>query len=282
NANQANNQYGTVGGGNSNVVQGFAATISGGSSNQATAQGATVPGGASNQAKGQYSFAAGQQALALHNGAFVWADNNSLNFSSTSVNQFLVRASGGITLNTDVNATTGASLRTGSGTWSQLSDRNAKMNFEPVDTRDVLAQLNSIPIQTWSYKTQDASIRHIGPTAQDFFAAFGVGEDERTITTIDGEGVALAAIQGLSQIVQKQDAEIAALKGRVAALEASQQTQQQQNAAIESRLAALEQAVQAGGAPSRTAGIALPDSWGVYVLAGLLAALAFRRSGKGK
>ncbi|MBI1801038.1 MAG: tail fiber domain-containing protein [Chloroflexi bacterium] len=282
NANQANNQYGTVGGGNSNVVQGFAATISGGSSNQATAQGATVPGGASNQAKGQYSFAAGQQALALHNGAFVWADNNSLNFSSTSVNQFLVRASGGITLNTDVNATTGASLRTGSGTWSQLSDRNAKMNFKPVDTRDVLAQLNSIPIQTWSYKTQDASIRHIGPTAQDFFAAFGVGEDERTITTIDGEGVALAAIQGLSQIVQKQDAEIAALKGRVAALEANQQSQQQQNAAIESRLAALEQAVQAGGAPSRTAGIALPDSWGVYVLAGLLAALAFRRSGKGK
>jgi trimeric autotransporter adhesin len=60
----------------------------------------------------------------------------------------------------------------------------------------------------WSYKTQGPSIRHMGPTAQDFSRAFGLGEDDRHITTIDADGVALAAIQGLyrqNQALQRQN-----------------------------------------------------------------------------
>jgi len=71
-----------------------------------------------------------------------------------------------------------------------------------VDTLPFKTQVLALPITTWNYKTQVASIRHIGPMAQDFFAAFNVGEDDRHITDIDEGGVALAAIQGLNQKLQ--------------------------------------------------------------------------------
>jgi hypothetical protein len=69
--------------------------------------------------------------------------------------------------------------------------------------------------------------------AQDFAAAFGVGESERHINTVDASGVALAAIQGLNQVVQEKDARITALEQQTVA-------QQQQITSLESRLAALE------------------------------------------
>jgi hypothetical protein len=124
-------------------------------------------------------------------------------------------------------------LPAGSGSWGSLSDRNAKANFSPTDGRDVLARLVAIPVQTWNYTAQDPAIRHIGPMAQDFYAAFAVGEDERYISTIDADGVALASIQGLYQIVQEKDATIASQQQAIDALK-------QQNADVEARLSALE------------------------------------------
>lgn len=55
-------------------------------------------------------------------------------------------------------------------------------------------------IQTWNYKTQDSSIKHIGPTAQDFYGAFGLGESDKTISTVDASGIALRSIQALYQM----------------------------------------------------------------------------------
>ncbi len=78
-----------------------------------------------------------------------------------------------------------------------VSDRNMKENFDPVDPADVLDRVMSMPISTWNYKNQDNSVRHMGPMAQDFWPAFGLGEDALRISTIDADGVALAAIQGL-------------------------------------------------------------------------------------
>jgi hypothetical protein len=69
-----------------------------------------------------------------------------------------------------------------------------------------------VPIQTWNLKTQDPAIRHVGPMAQDFYAAFGVGEDDKHINTVDADGVALAAIQGLCRLLQERTAEIVALR----------------------------------------------------------------------
>ena len=68
---------------------------------------------------------------------------------------------------------------------------------------------------------------HLGPMAQDFHAAFGLnGADDKHIATVDEGGVALAAIQGLNQKVEAQQAElqqketeVTELKQRLATLE---------------------------------------------------------------
>ena len=101
-----------------------------------------------------------------------------------------------------------------------VSDRNAKAGFVPVQPEDVLAKVAALPISEWQYKTSTDGIRHIGPMAQDFHAAFGLnGSDDRHIATVDEGGVALAAIQGLSQELAERDAEIQELKQRLEKLE---------------------------------------------------------------
>jgi hypothetical protein len=73
-----------------------------------------------------------------------------------------------------------------------------------------------MPIAQWRWKGEAETVRHVGPTAQDFRAAFGLGYDDKTITLVDSEGVALAAIQGLNQIVQEKDAMIEAQRQAIA------------------------------------------------------------------
>ena len=90
-------------------------------------------------------------------------------------------------------------------------------------------------IQKWNYK-DDAKVRHIGPMAQDFYAAFGVGPDEKHIAMVDADGVALAAIQGLHEIVQEKEAAIEALR--------------RENQSLGQRLEALEKMVSALAAQS--------------------------------
>jgi hypothetical protein len=108
----------------------------------------------------------------------------------------------------------------GGGSWTAVSDRTAKENVEPVDAGAVLEHVVDIPISTWNYRSQADSIRHMGPMAQDFYAAFGLGLGETTIDTIDPDGVALAAIQGLHALVEEKDAEIASNQVRIGELEA--------------------------------------------------------------
>lgn len=96
------------------------------------------------------------------------------------------------------------------GAVNPVSDRNAKANFAAVNPRLILDKLAAIPVQTWNYKTDSDSVRHLGPVAQDFRAAFNLGADDLHISTVDADGVALAAIQGLYQMMlekEKQSAE---------------------------------------------------------------------------
>jgi hypothetical protein len=161
------------------------------------------------------SFAAGRNAHAIHHGAFVWADSTGGSLSSTATNQFLIRASGGVSVFSNAAATAGAKLDPGSGMWNDLSDRHAKENIVPVDRRKVLQALASLPVSTWNYKTENEKIRHIGPMAQDFHAAFGVGADDRYIGTMDVGGVAFAALQGLHDIIQERDEQIEAQQQQI-------------------------------------------------------------------
>jgi hypothetical protein len=99
------------------------------------------------------------------------------------------------------------------------SDRALKANFGSVDGQDMLERVRDLPIATWNYTSDNPSVRHIGPMAQDFAATFGVGADDRHIHPIDGQGVALAAIQGLADELERLRAENAVLSARIAALE---------------------------------------------------------------
>jgi hypothetical protein len=108
------------------------------------------------------------------------------------------------------------------GAFVSSSDRNVKTAFVTVEPREVLNKVAALPVHTWSF-TNDVTTRHIGPMAQDFHAAFAVGSDDKHIATVDADGVALAAIQGLNQKLEAEVAEraaqILALEKRVANLE---------------------------------------------------------------
>ena len=98
--NTAGRTYATVSGGDNNTASGRISTVAGGSDNTASGLSATVPGGSQNEASGNWSFAAGNTAKAEHDGAFVWADATSQEFTSTGDNQFLIRAIGGVGIGT--------------------------------------------------------------------------------------------------------------------------------------------------------------------------------------
>ncbi len=208
----------TVGGGWGNSSLGVAATIGGGDNNDCTGSAATIPGGTQNAATGNGSFAAGHRAQALHDGAFVWGDDTVGYVQSTTSNSWTVRATGGVRFFDSGGV--GVRLSAGSNAWSPMSDRAVKENFKPVDPRAVLEKVSHLPVTEWNLISQPASIRHIGPMAQDFQAVFGVGEDDKHISTSDADGVALAAIQGLNEIVKEKEAEIRCLKREMAELKA--------------------------------------------------------------
>lgn len=93
-----------------------------------------------------------------------------------------------------------------------VSDRNQKTNIEPVDSAAILDKVGRLPISSWTYLEEPASVRHLGPMAQDFRATFGLGNDDRTYYAVDAQGVALAAIQALNRLVTTQEARIERLE----------------------------------------------------------------------
>ncbi len=221
--NTASGPHAAIGGGLQNTASNDYSAIGGGQYNTASSDYSTVPGGSGNTASGLWSFAAGRQAQATDDGSFVWADNNSFDIGSYGYNTFTARTTGGARFVSaiDVNGTptAGVALYSGNGSWSGLSDRAAKRGFAPVDRGRLLERLDRVPIARWSYKAQAPSIRHMGPMAQDFSAAFGLGEDNRHIDTVDADGVALAAIQGLYRQNQALRRQNRALNARLTKLE---------------------------------------------------------------
>jgi hypothetical protein len=240
-----------AGGGQGNLASGNCTTVCGGIGNLASGNRSTVAGGHYNAARGDYSFAAGLRAKidAAHGGSFLFADENYFDFPSAAANEFAIRCTGGARFVAAIDGsgspTAGVKLDPGDNQWTVLSDRNAKRHVKAVDAKDILERLKRIPVHTWSYKTQDPCIRHIGPMAQDFYAAFGVGADEKRIGTLDADGVALAAIQGLHQIVKEKDTQIAAQREQMEA-------QQEQIADLTARLLRIEAMLETGGSGSKS------------------------------
>ena len=244
----------TVGGGRNNTASGAISTIAGGSSHAASGRGSTVAGGLGNQslgdlasvlggegnvASGDYSavlggrnnragggsVAMGTNAGALGDGSFAFADSQPFDFDSTSVNAFRVRATGGVRFVVDVdsvgNTTFSCLLTSATAGWACASDRALKRNLVELDGREILSKLAEMPVYAWTPIGNDGTVRHFGPTAQDFQASFGLG-DGTMIGMQDADGVALAAIQGLNEKVEVEraarDSEIAALRAELASL----------------------------------------------------------------
>lgn len=85
------------------------------------------------------------------------------------------------------------------------------LRYEPPATRaEVLDRLVELPVSLWTYGWDEPSVRHLGPMAQDFAAAFGLGDTDREIFLLDATGVCMAAIQALQERVAALEAEIAA------------------------------------------------------------------------
>jgi hypothetical protein len=211
-----------IGGGSFNFVEsGSDVTIAGGSFNKARGFGATVAGGAYNDAFGDDTFAAGVQAKATNVGSFVWSGTYLIDTVSTNDFSFTVRAPGGarfLTTTATNEPLVGVILTNGATQWASLSDRNSKTNFQPVEPREILSKVTAMPITSWGYK-HDPQRRYIGPMAQDFHAAFGLGSDDKTIGTLDSDGVMYAAIQGLVEELKERDKTIGELKSKLEAVE---------------------------------------------------------------
>jgi hypothetical protein len=185
-------------------------------------------------------------ALASTNGregAFVYGDlstylaGNAV-VSAPANNSFTVRAAGGTTFWSNMDTTAGARLAPGGSAWLVVSDRNKKQDFRSLDGDQVLSRIRAMSIQEWSYIAQGSSIRHVGPTAQDFYAAFNLGTSDLTITTSDISGINMLAIQTLIERSERLKADNAALRAEIAALEA----RVNQLVDLERRLSQLENA----------------------------------------
>lgn len=214
--------------------------------------------GEDNTASGAASVALGYHAHTnARQGSFVFSDRSSVDTLRAGVNHSANwRVSGGFRIFTSSNLSTGLTIQSGAsvsnwgqasaviststgamlttgGVWQNASDVNRKHEFLEISGEAVLTKLREVPIQTWSYRVEDPSVRHIGPTAQDFRRAFGFGTDSVSIGTVDADGVSLAAIKGLDTRTLGQQTELRDLRAANDSLRA-------ELADVNERLARLE------------------------------------------
>jgi hypothetical protein len=190
--------------------------------------------GEDNTASGAASVAFGYHAHTnARQGSFVFGDRSTVDTIRAGVNHSANwRVSGGFRIFTSSNLSTGVTVQSGAsvsnwgqssaviststgaylstaGAWVDVSDVNRKHNFRTLSGESILDRLKTMPVQSWSYKVEADDVRHIGPTAQDFHAAFGLGSDPLTISGVDAQGVALAGIKALGARTSEMRDEIA-------------------------------------------------------------------------
>lgn len=212
--NRATAESATVAGGHNNAAEGRQATVGGGYYNRATGPGAVVPGGADNVADGEYTFATGYHADANgHDGAFVVGDSSDDPIHADSDDaaffQMPIRAPA----------------------FETTSSRAAKTDVEPVDPESVLEGVRELDVAHWRFRGDDA--KHLGPMAADFRNTFDVGPDHGSIASVDADGAALAAIQGLALALDETT-------DRIEELEADLERRDDRIDDLEDRLTALE------------------------------------------
>jgi len=240
---------GGFGAGASNVCSGFACVAIG---YLATAGGqGSVALGYRVTANNDYSVALGYRASNnAKTGTMVMGDQSSTDsVRNQNNNEFRARYAGGFRLRTSaaansapgVSGNTGCDLPAGSGSWTCSSSRTLKENFAAVDGEAVLLRLRATPVTTWSYIAEGPRVRHLGPVAEDFRAAFGLGVDGTSIGLGDIDGVNFAAAQALEARTAALRRQLDEKSARVEALEAELAATRRLLAELGARVARLEQ-----------------------------------------
>jgi hypothetical protein len=235
--------------GASNVCSGFACTAIG-YTVRAGGQG-SVALGYRTTANNDYSVAIGYRASNnTHTGTMAMGDESTTDsVRNQADNEFRIRYNGGIRLrvSTAANGNTpgaggnvGCDLTVAVPSWTCASSRTLKEDFEPVDGEQVLSRIRGIPITTWRMIGADAEVRHLGPVAEDFYAAFPLGLGETTIGMGDIDGVNLAAAKALEARTTALQQQLDERTARVQALEAALAASTRRMEEMEARLQALE------------------------------------------
>lgn len=151
-------------------------------------------------------------------GVDIWnADNGFVRIATSNLERVRIDPAGNVGIGTDSPTAKlhviGDVIATGAIT--QSSDRNAKSNIVAADVASVLEKIARVPIALWTYKNDHNGARHLGPMAQDFYAQFGLGADNRVISPLDVAGVAIASIQALNVKLEERDAKIEELEKKV-------------------------------------------------------------------
>jgi hypothetical protein len=196
---------------------------------------AAVAIGYTSTADADYSMAFGYRASTNgHTGAKVFSDASIADsMQAVANNEFAVRAAGGYRFRSNATQTTGCNLPAGSGVFSCSSSRLLKDHFAAVDGEDVLSRIRSIPVNTWSYTAEGAQVKHMGPFAEDFRAAFGLGTDDTSIGLLDIDGVNFAGVKALDERTRELQSQVDAQARQIEQLRADK-------AALEARLERLE------------------------------------------
>ncbi len=158
--NRAMDFHAVAAGGRENRAFGQLSSVGGGAYNEASSIGATVPGGMNNRAGGALSLAAGYSAIVRgpaesgdwngDEGTFVWSDGTT--FTSTGPYQFLVRASGGVAINTNAPAAGSSLTVNGNTTLSGNVTTSGALGFGNT-TRQMLNLWGTqygIGVQSWT------------------------------------------------------------------------------------------------------------------------------------
>ena len=166
----------------------------------------------------------------LKNGSFIFGDGSTTTtMFSPAQHTMTMRFNNGYRLYSKSDLTTGVYMLNGGTSWTSVSDRNMKENFEDINGEDLLDKIEDLPITKWNYKGNPDSVKFIGPMAQDFHKSFGLGgSDSLGISMMAFNGVNIAAVQALiartnkienlESTISKQGAEIKALKEEIVAI----------------------------------------------------------------
>nr|WP_231868979.1 tail fiber domain-containing protein [Rhodococcus opacus] len=90
--------------------------------------------------------------------------------------------------------------------------RGVAVQAPPASASEVLDRLAEMPVSVWTYGFDHESVRHLGPMAQDFATAFGLGSNDRRIAMVDANGVCMVSIQALYRRVIALEEEVARLR----------------------------------------------------------------------